>query len=182
MTVAWASAKAAIASFVEATGVVGPDHVVWDRDSYGIVFHESSVELRISEERAVGQDDVEQVEITPGVYSPRITGIREFTLSVRFRARTPADAYAARAALETVRASFHHPLRRQVLTSAGVAFLSTEMLDAREVTFGDRYEILANLDVRMSVQSELYLPAETAGVVESVSASDHGAPPFLIPE
>lgn len=182
MTVQWASAKAAITAFVQATGVVGADHVVWDQDAYEVVFHESSVELRIAEERALGWDDVEAVEVAPGVAYPRVTGIREFVLTIRFRARTPADAYNARSALETIRASLYHPLRREVLTRAGVAFLATEMLDAREVTFGGRTEILANLDVRMSVLSELSVPGATYETVDSVSVSDRGAPPLLIPE
>lgn len=182
MTVQWNAVKDAIAAFVRSTHVVAPDHVVWDRDASQLVFHESSVELRISGERAVGYDDVEEVEVAPGVYAPRVTGLREFTLSMRLRARTPADSYAARTALETVRASFHHPVRRKLLSDEGVAFLSTEMLEAREVTFGDRYELVAVLDVRMSVVSELFTPTEPFDRVEQVALSDRGAPPFLIPE
>lgn len=183
MTVQWDSVKAAIGAFVAATHVVAEDHVVWDRDATQLVFHESSLELRISGERAVGTDDVEEVEVTPDVYAFRVTGIREFTVSMRFRARSPADSYAARTALETVRASFHHPVRRQVLTDAGVAFLSTEMLETREVTFGDRYELVATLDVRMSVVSTLEVAGETYDYVEAVELSSNPAtPPFPIPE
>ena len=182
MTVQWNAVKDAIRAFVQSTHVVAPDHVVWDRDASQLVMHESSVELRISGERAVGYDDVEEVEVASGVSSPRITGIREFTLSLRLRARSPADSYAARTALETVRASFHHPVRRKVLTDAGVAFLATEMLDAREVTLGDRYELVAVLDARMSVVSELFQPGESFDRVQEVALSDRGAPPFTLPE
>ena len=169
MTVRWPEIQDAIRTFVERTGVVGPNHVVWDREAPGVIFHESSVELRISTERAVGDDDVAYAEVSPGIESVRITGNREFTLTMRFRARTPADAYNARAALETIRASFHHPARRRVLTDRGIAFLSTEMLDAREVTFGDRFETIASLDVRLGVVSELVATAEP-DLLETVDA------------
>ncbi len=182
MTVPWSAIQDAISLFVQSTGVVDADHVLWDREAAKLVLHESSVELRISGERAVGYDDVEEVESSPGVYSPRITGLREFTLSIQFRARTPVDAYAARNSLETIRASFYHPARRQVLTQAGVSFLETEMLETRDVSFGGRWEQIAVLDVRMATLSALYEPSEQTTYVQAVSLSDHGAPPFLIPE
>ena len=182
MTVAWQAAKDAITAFVQATGVVDADHVLWDRDAAKLVLHESSVEMRISSERALGQDDVEMVEVGPNAFSPRITGLREFTLSLRFRARTPVDAYASRDALETIRASLHHPGRRQILTNAGVAFLSTEMLETRDITYQGRWEQIAELDVRLAVLSTLYAPDETREHVAQVSVSDSGATPFLIPE
>ncbi len=182
MTVAWDDVKLAIQAFVQSAGVVADDHVVWDKDAAKLVLHESSVELRITGERAVGYDDVQDVEVEPGVFSPRVTGLREFVLSIRFRARTPVDAYAARTALETVRASFHHPGRREILSDAGVAFLATEMLETRDVTYQGRWEQIAELDVRLSVVSELFVPDVPRDRVAQVSISDRGAPPFLIPE
>ena len=188
MTVAWNEVKAAVAAFVQSTGVVDSDHVLWDREAAKLVLHESSVELRISDERAVGHDEAEEVEVEPGLFVYRITGLREFTLSIRFRARSPEDAYALRDSLETIRASFYHPTRRALLSTKGVAFLSTEMLETRDFTYGGRWEQLAVLDVRMSVASvfdERDLSPEHLKYiehVESVSVSDGGAPPFLIPE
>ena len=182
MTVAWTTAKAAILAFVQSSGVVDADHVLWDRDAAKLVLHESSVELRILGERSVGHDDVEQVEVSPGAYSHRVTGIREFTLSIRLRARSPEDAYAARDSLETIRASFHHPERRAILTDAGVSFLETEMLETRDITFQGRWEQIAALDVRMSVVSELHAVAETITHVESVSMQRASDLPFVIPE
>jgi hypothetical protein len=182
VTVAWSAIQAAITMFVQSTGVVDGDHVLWDREAAKLVLHESSVELRISGERSIGHDDVEEVEVEPGVYSPRITGLREFTLSIQFRARSPVDAYAARDSLETIRASFHHPVRREILNAAGVAFLETEMLETRDVTYQGRWEQIAALDVRLSVLSSLYEPTETVDRVLQVSVSDRGAEPFLIPE
>jgi hypothetical protein len=184
MSVAWPSVRAAISAFVESSGVVGPAHVVWDREASQVVFHESSVELGISGEQSIGFDDVEEIEVRPGVYSPRITGIREFTVTFRFRARTPSDSYNARSALETLRASFHHPARLSILSDAGVSFLSTEMLETREVTFGDRFEIIAVLDVRMSVVSTFFeeSPTTAAAHLTAVSVSENGGLPFSVPE
>ena len=182
MTVAFAAVKAAILTFVQSTGVVDADHVLWDRDAAKLVLHESSVELRISGERSVGWDDVEQVEVSPGVRAHRVTGIREITLSIRFRARSPEDAYAARDSLETIRASFHHPERRKILTRQGIAFLETEMLETQDFVLQGRWEQIAELDVRLSVVSTLFEPTETFAFVERLSVSDSGAPPFLIPE
>ncbi len=182
MTVAWDDVKLAIQAFVQSAGVVADDHVVWDKDAAKLVLHESSVELRITGERSVGYDDVQDVEVEPGVFSPRVTGIREFVLSIRFRARTPMDAYAARTALETVRASFHHPGRSEILSEAGVAFLATEMLETRDVTLQGRWEQIAALDVRLSVVSELFAPEETAENLMGVGVSDNSSEPVMIGE
>jgi hypothetical protein len=182
MTVAWTGIKDALSAFVRSTGVVASDHVVWDRGANETVFHESTVELRITGERSLGYDDVEDVELSPGIFAPRVTGIREFTLSIRFRARSEADAYAARHALETLRASFHHPVREQILSDAGVSFLETEMLETRDIVLGGRTETIAALDVRLGVLSELFdtsLDAQSQHL-NSVGVSVNGALPFTV--
>lgn len=157
MTVAWQSIKAAFVAFIAACGVVPPEHVYFQHEAHPLM-QDDTVELAISAESAVGYDDLELVEQPDGRLVPRITGSREFTLSIRFQTRN--EVIGARTALETVRASFHHPTRLAILENAGIGFLRTEMLQSFDDVFADRYESIAVLDVRFTVVSELYDPTE----------------------
>jgi hypothetical protein len=180
MTVPWSAIQAAITRFVQSTGVVDDDHVLWDREAAKLVLHESSIELRIASERSIGFDDYEEVETSPGVYEQRLSGLREFTLSMRFRARSPEDAYAARDSLETIRASLHHPDRVDILSEAGIAFLTTEMLETRDVVHQGRWEQIAALDVRMSVLSTMVDVVRPDAFLAEVEVSENGQASVVI--
>lgn len=182
MTVAWDTIKPALVDFIEATGAVGPDHVFWEREAQPIAY-DDVVELRISAEDSIGFDDVEDVEVSPGAYAPRITGIRTFILSIRYYSRSQVTA--ARGALETIRASFYHPRRRQILDDAGISFLTTETLVTFDEVREERWESVAVLDVRLSVLSELFDPENDASTTDHVAAfgvSVNGEPEITIPE
>lgn len=184
MTVHWNVIKPALIAFVESTGVVGPDHVFWEREAQAIAY-EDVIELRISAERAVGFDDVEEVEVVDGATSrnvPRITGIREFTLSIRYSSRNQLTA--AREGLETIRACFHHPRLVQTLEEAGIGFLTTEGLQTFDDVSDERWESVAVLDVRLAVVSDYFHPDTDTSVdtLNGVSVSIQGEPPILIEE
>lgn len=155
MTVAWEVIEPALRAFIESTGAVSAGHVYWERQAHAIAY-EDVIELRILGEDSVGYDDVEDVEVEPGRFVPRITGYREFTLSVRYSSRT--ETTPARIALEKVRACLHHPRLTEQLTDAGIHFLSTQPLVTVDAVYEDRWQSVAVLDVRFSVQSELFLP------------------------
>jgi hypothetical protein len=187
----WDAARAAIGAFIVSCGVVEPGPaldgnpadpyaaIFWEREANTLAFGDV-VELRISGEKSVGYDDCEDVEVSPGVFVPRITGVREFVLSIRYNSRSQATA--ARKALETIRSSFHHPTRSAILDDAGVAFLSTETLQTFDAVSDDRWESIAVLDVRMSVLSELFDPEEAPlGYLQSVGVSINGSAEETLP-
>lgn len=173
MSVAWDVIKPALVTFIEATGAVLPDHVVWEREAHGFAY-EDVIELRISEERAIGYDDVEDVEVAPGAFAPRITGVREFTLSIRLSSRS--ELTAARNGLERIRACFHHPRLLQILDEAGVSFLATETIQTFDERTEQRWESVGVLDVRLGVVSELFEPELDASAepLEGVGVSVAG--------
>lgn len=182
MTVAWDSVKTAIVSFLDATKVVGAEHVVWEREAVPLTY-DDVIELRFSGEDSVGYDDVAHVETEPGVFHPRVTGWREFVLSIRFYSRSQATA--ARYALERVRASFHHPQREAILSDAGVAFLSTETLQTFDAVEDERWESVGVLDVRLGVVSDLFEPDEDSdafGYLTEIGVSIQGRPEETIHE
>lgn len=180
MSVAWTEVKDAIVRFIEATGVVSADHVFWEREAHPIAY-EDVIELRIGSERAIGYDDVEEVQVAAGQFVPRITGIREFTLSIRMSSRS--EVTASRGGLERVRSCFHHPRLLQVLEEGGVAFLSTETLQTFDGVSDQRWESVAVLDVRLGVVSELFEPDTDASAdsLESVGVTAVDQP-LSIPE
>jgi hypothetical protein len=155
VSVPWETVRSAVTDFIAACGVVSADHVSWEHEATPIV-HGDVIELRIGAESAVGFDDVAEVEQDDGRAVPRVTGWREFTLSIRYNSRSTVTG--ARASLERIRASLHHPARLAILSDAGVSFLGTEMLQAFNAVAEDRWEAVAVLDVRLGVVSELYEP------------------------
>lgn len=161
MTVAWHLIEPALVAFIEATGAVRPGHVFWERQAHAITY-DDVIELRIFHEDAKGFDDVDDVEVSPGQFVPRITGYREFTVSVRANSR--AETTPARIALEKVRACLHHPRLTQILTDAGIHFLATEAITTVDNIYEDRWQSIAVLDVRFSAKSELFLPDTDASV------------------
>lgn len=179
MTVAWDVIKPAIVAFIESTGVVLPEHVVWEREAHAISY-EDVIALRLLSEDSVGYDDLEDVEVSPGVLYPRITGIREFVLSIRFHSRSQVTA--ARNALETVRACFQHPRLVATLEDAGVAYLSSETLQTFDEVSDERWESIGVLDVRLGVVSEYFQPgapgapgtAPSLDPIESVDVTVQG--------
>lgn len=173
MTVAWDHVQATLTAFVEATGVVKQGHVFWEREAHPIAYSDV-VELRITDEDSIGYDDVEDVLVGPGQYAPRITGLREFTVSMRFSSRSQASA--ARKSLEKVRACLHHPRLAQILEDGGLSFLTTEPLVTFDKVAEDRWESVAVLDVRFGVVSELFEPESDASAdsLESVGVTVQG--------
>lgn len=181
MTVAWDDIKTALVEFIESTGVVAvPERVAWEREAHPIVY-DDMISLKISGEDSLGYDDVEDVEIAPGIFAPRITGAREFVLSIRYHART--EISAARNALETIRACFFHDRLTQVLDDVGIAFLSTETLQAFDTVAEERQESVAVLDVRFSVVSQYFQP-DTDTSIDKLAAVDVTVQgrPLSIPE
>lgn len=158
MTVAWAAIKSACVAFIEATGVVLPGHVYFRHEAHPIP-HGNTVELAIIAESAVGFDDMDLVEQPDGRQVPRITGVREFILSIRFQTRD--EVLGARTALETIRASLQHPSRVAILEGAGLGFLRTEMIASFDDVLDDRWNAIGVLDARFTALSELYVAAET---------------------
>lgn len=166
MTVAWDQIETALVAFIESTGVVKPGRVMWEREANPIAY-DDVVELRILREDSIGFDDVEDVEVSPGIFVPRVTGLREFTLSIRMHSRS--EKTAARRGLEKIRSYLHHPRLIQTLSDAGVAYLSTEPLATLDPLFAGRFESVAELDVRFGVLSELFEPS-TDSSAESLAS------------
>jgi hypothetical protein len=171
VTVAWEKVRTALVAHLTSLGVVPPDHVFWEREAAPLAF-EDVIELRIGREAAVGMDDLEPVMVAPDRWVPRITGWREFVLSIRFNSRSQATA--ARNALERIRASFHHPTRLAALSDAGVSFLSTETLQTFDAVADDRWESIGVLDVRMGVVSEFFEPDTDPGLEPLVDFAVNG--------
>jgi len=161
MSVAWPTIKAALVTFFEATGTVQPGHVYYEGEPHEIV-QDDSIELTIRAERGVGYDDLEEVEQPDGRLVPRITGMREIILSIRFQTRDQVTG--ARTALERIRSCFHHPQRLEILEAAGISFLMTEMEQAFDGPFAQRVESVSLIDVRLAVLSELYDPDTDPGL------------------
>jgi hypothetical protein len=180
VTVAWDTIQPAIVAFIESCGVVRPEHVAWEREAHPIAY-DDVIELRILNEDSLGYDDVEDVLIAPNRYAPRITGLREFTLSVRFSSRSTATA--ARKSLEKLRACLHHPRLVQTLEDVGLSFLSTEPLVTLDNVEQERWQSVAVLDVRFGVLSELFEPDvdASAEALESVGVTVADQP-LSIPE
>lgn len=184
MTVDWAGIQTALTAFVAQTGIVPASHVFAEREAHPQP-NGSFVELTFTQERAIGDDDIAWVEQTDalGDYEvPRITGIREFVCQFKMRSRSQAQAAAARTGLETLRASFHHPVRTQPLTEMGLGFLSSNQLITLDYYADNRWESIAILEVRFSVVSTLYdTSREAAGVpVDEAHVSINGSPPMVI--
>jgi hypothetical protein len=190
----WDAAKLALQAFIAGCKVVPGAaaiddrpadplaNVVWEREAQAMSFGDL-VELRISSEGSVGMDDVEDVEIDDDVFTPRVTGHSEFTLSIRFNSRSQVTA--ARNALSVVRASFHDPVRTQVLDDAGIGFLTAAPLVTFDEINDDRFESLAVLDVRLSITSELFDDdpgtAGRVGYLQQVGLSVNDGPEETIP-
>lgn len=174
MTVPWDVIKPALVAFVDATGVVPPEHVVWEREAYPVTYNDL-IELRFLNEDSIGYDDVEDVEVAPGVFVPRITGVREFTVSMRYSSR--AETTPARMGLEKIRACLHHPRLTQILDDVGVSFLTTEPLVTLDAVSDERWQSVAVLDVRFGVLSELFEPETDASAdpLEGVGVTVNGA-------
>jgi hypothetical protein len=153
VTVAWDAIKVALVDHLARVRVVPPEHIFWEREASPIAF-DDVLELRFSDERALGYDDVRQELTTAGSLAPRITGVREFTLSIRFHSRSQVTA--ARNALERVRASFHHPAWVSTLCERGVGFLSTEQIQTFDDVFDARWESIAVLDVHFCTVSNFF--------------------------
>lgn len=169
MTVAWDRIKSALVAHVTRARVVPAGHVFWEREAAAIAFQDV-VELRILDERAHGFDDVEHV-VTAGTASPRITGIREFTVSFRYSSRSHVTA--ARNGLERLRASFHHPTWQQLLVDEGVGLLFTEEIQTFDAVRDGRWESIAVLDVHFCTVSvffdEITDPADSGAIEPLVS-------------
>jgi hypothetical protein len=189
--VTWDNVRAAISSFIVACKVVDPGEAIdgnpadpyaaifWEREANTVAFGDV-IELRISGEKSVGYDDCEDIEVSPGVFVPSVTGIREFVLSIRYNSRSQVTA--ARKALETIRSSLQHPTRVSILDDASVAFLGTETLQTFDAVSDDRWESIAVLDVRMCVVSELFDPDDPpVGYLESVGVSVNGSAEETLP-
>lgn len=180
MTVQWDDVEAAIETFVgdalTASGYANAAAVgvCWrDKSSKS---HKTTpyVELSIGSEVARGHDEttwVETGDAPANVLVPKVRGVREFTLQIRVRSRSQAASRAARNVAEVLRASLYHPMLRQVLDTAGVAFLQTSGTGSAVTAHEDRYESVHVLDVRFGVGSELYLPAQSADPVEAVEVT-----------
>jgi hypothetical protein len=188
VTVAWQDVENAIAAFVAASGVVPSTHILWEREKKQITYG-STVELRISSENSLGSDDIEWIAVDVDVddapyVAPRVTGLREFVVSFRYRSRVQGDLYAARAALETLRASLEHPVRSELLSAAGIGYLATETLQTLDVEHEGRWESVAVLDVRFAVVSTLYSAASgsIADTVGTIGISQTGEPLIEISE
>jgi hypothetical protein len=164
----WQATKAALRAFVVATGVVPETDVVWEREAHGLTYG-NTIELRIGSERALGTDDVAQVETSPGVWALRITGTRECTLSIRYSSRSQATA--ARDALEIIREHLFHPVLLQSLSDAGVAVLSAESVRTFDSLSDARWESIAVLDVHLGLVSSLLstVPIEHLAAVDMVT-------------
>jgi hypothetical protein len=173
MTVDWESVENACESFVRGAlqaSSIGNVAVMW-RDKERKHLTEPYVELSISAETARGVDEqtFARVGTAPNdVAVPRVTGIREFTLQARIRARSQAATRHARNAAMVLRASLNHSALRKVLDDAGVAFQSVLSQGSAVTEYENRRESVHLLDLRFAVKSELYLPDETLGIARRV--------------
>ena len=170
MSLDWARIKTGLVLFAERARVVDVGRVFWEREAHPITF-DNVLLLRISDERAHGFDDVDDLPLPPlgERNAPRITGIREFTVSFRYSSRSQV-ATAARIGLERLRASFHHPGLLQILYDHGIGFLATETLVTSDMVRHDRWESDALLDARFCAVSELYDPADPDQGVDTLAA------------
>lgn len=161
MSVDWVSVKAALLEFAKLTNVIGDDRqIYWDEEAKPNA-HGDFLLLDISNERAFGSDDVEDVAVDDGLgnitWVHRITGVREFTCGFEFRSRSSKGTRAARNALETIRSSLDHPVRRRVLDDALVGYLGSDPIVTPNVEHDQRKESIATLNVRFSAFSELFV-------------------------
>lgn len=159
MSVDWVAVKAALTEFAKRTNVIGDDVQIHFAEEAKPHMVGDYLWLTISDERAIGSDDIEDVLIDEGQPSERwvsrITGIREFVCAFEFRSRSAKGARAARSALETIRASLEHPVRTQPLADAHVGFLSSDPITSVRTDHDQRKESIAVLNVRFSAFSEL---------------------------
>lgn len=151
MPVDWRNVMCGLREFAQSTGVVPETHVLWENDARKLVTRDSTLELDLGPtERMVGVDDVDALN-----GAPRMTGMREFTVLFRYRVRTPDVDMRAREVLDVLRSSFSHPVRKQVLTARGIAFVAAEMIEVTTVrdSAQSEWEQVAMLEVRLAALS-----------------------------
>jgi hypothetical protein len=158
--VAWPEIKAAIVAFARACNVIADDvQIHWDEQAKPHM-HGDYLWLTIRDEKSIGWDDVEDVEVTDANgkhWYPRVTGLREFVVEFEYRSRSAAADKAARNALEVIRSSLMHPVRRAILDDAGVAFLGAEDIRTEPNNQHDsRKESIAVLPVQFRVLATLF--------------------------
>ncbi len=176
MPLPWRQIMCALREHAQSVGVVPAERVLWENDARRVVAHDSTLEIDLGPvERMVGTDDVDEVD---GV--PRLTGMREFTVVYRYRVRTPDVDMSAREALDLLRASFFHPVRKQALTARGIAFVAAEVIEVitQRDSAASEWEQVAMLEVRLAALSTTHDPREAgtpyAGAwVEGAEISGH---------
>ena len=187
MSVNWTAIRSALITFMESTRTVSPGHVYFKGEAHPIMY-EDSIELEIRAERAIGFDDLEDVVQPDGRIVPRITGMREFIVSVRYPTRDMV--FGSRTALERIRSCLHHPGRVELLEAGGMSFLSTEMEQAFDGPFAQRVESVGVIDIRLAVLSELYeadidpgmTPLGGVGVSTNIVGHDDLSQTFTVSE
>jgi hypothetical protein len=161
MSVDWPTVKDALIEFAKSTNVIGDDRQIYWAEESKPNANGDYLLLDIYNERAYGSDDVEDVGVDDGLgnitWCNRITGVREFTCSFLFRSRSAKGLRAARQALETIRSSLDHPVRRRVLDDVNVGYLGTDPIVSQNVEHDQRKESIATLAVRFSAFSELFV-------------------------
>lgn len=187
MPLPWQSIMCGLREFAQSTGVVPSTHVLWENDARKVVTRDSTLELDLGpSERMVGDDDLDTLD-----GAPRLTGMREFTVTFKYRVRTPDVDVRAREALDVLRSSFSHPVRRQALTARGIAVIGAEVIEV--ITTRDsaqsEWEQVALLEVRLAALSTTHDPREAgtpyAGewvheVEIQGDVSDDGVAPFTV--
>lgn len=182
--IAWDTIEAACEAFVrrvvQSSGLATErrcNDVVW-RDKAKGHLEAPYIELAIQGERQVGNDDIEYVDGADSL-TPRVSGVREFTLEVSCRCRDQSALGAARNHLERVRSGLNHAGLREVLRAGGVSYLTSQPLRTIPFVHENRKESLAVLEIRLCARSLFYDASEGVDYAETADVTvtvDGGAP------